>query len=146
MTMLGRSVAVALALAALAALASAELSPREEEFAAVPSGAAARESLLYITSEAHVAGTTGDAKMAEYVQSEFRFTEGMDTGELFEQCTSQIKGDALRSVYMYMYEGLLSQKLSFLLCSEQVKAKLHVHGRTCTAETELPSLLGAGEG
>ena len=48
----------------------AALSEAEQTFVAVPSNASAREHLQYITSEPHVAGTSGDAKMAMYVQDQ----------------------------------------------------------------------------
>jgi hypothetical protein len=47
------------------------LSPLERQFYAVPSNASAREHLFHITSEAHVAGTPGDLKMARYVHDAF---------------------------------------------------------------------------
>ena len=47
------------------------LSPLEELFAQYPSAEAAKEQLRYLTSEPHVAGTSGDQRMADFVKEEF---------------------------------------------------------------------------
>jgi len=47
------------------------LSPLERLYYDVPTNASARAHLAYLTSEAHVAGTPGDLKMAHYVQAAF---------------------------------------------------------------------------
>lgn len=54
------------------------LSLTERVFYKVPSNHSARSHLWYITSEAHVAGTPGDLKMARYVHDQFR-SYGLDS-------------------------------------------------------------------
>jgi N-acetylated-alpha-linked acidic dipeptidase len=65
-----KSVAVILALCLGPAHGS--LSAEEQAFISVPDPANARESLQYITSEPHVAGTDGDLKMATYVYNQMK--------------------------------------------------------------------------
>ena len=80
-----KELAMGLLLAAAAAtlpVARGALSDTEKQYVAVPSNASARAHLQYITSEAHVAGTAGDAKMAEYVRSEF-IKAGIADSEIF---------------------------------------------------------------
>lgn len=49
-----------------------ELTWQEELFLTVPSNVSARESLEFITSRPHVAGTAGDLEMAEYVRTKLQ--------------------------------------------------------------------------
>ena len=46
---------------------SAQISPVERDFLAVPTAASARANLMHITSRPHVAGTPGDYAMAQFV-------------------------------------------------------------------------------
>ena len=54
-----------------------ELTPAERAYVAVPNATIASRHLRVLTSKPHVAGTAGDAEMAEYVQAEFR-AAGLD--------------------------------------------------------------------
>ena len=54
-----------------------ELTPAERAYVAVPNATIASRHLRVLTSKPHVAGTAGDAEMADYVQAEFR-AAGLD--------------------------------------------------------------------
>jgi len=56
----------------------------------------------------------------DYVQSEFRFTKGMDTVGILEQFPTQIKGDVL----MLVYASLLEHNPTFLRSTEQLKRQI----------------------
>eukprot|EP00752_Nemacystus_decipiens_P007436 g6646.t1 len=66
-----RLVSVLLQLLTSLELGSCALTELEEEYVAVPLASGARESLKYITSKPHVAGSPGDHEMARYVHDRF---------------------------------------------------------------------------
>ena len=59
-------------LVALVSIASAGLSSLTADFLRAPSPAGARESLAFITSRDHLAGSPGDYTMARYVRDKLR--------------------------------------------------------------------------
>ena len=54
-----------------------ELTPAERAYVAVPNATIASRHLKVLTAKPHVAGTPGDAEMAQFVQAEFR-AAGLD--------------------------------------------------------------------
>jgi len=56
----------------------------------------------------------------DFVQSEFRFSKGIDTIGILDQFPMQIKGDVL----MHIYAPLIESNPTFLRCGEQIKRQV----------------------